>query len=183
MMYHQHQKANWPWRCLHVSSRLQLGKEFELVQWQYYEPWSMIRSGITDAGDDNKQVLWKEDGHFVFWNWNCRFPIPDLRTGQGVDRLPWWTRSLRSEVAVLELSDAELQSTFCAAEPYSKFEFTCRDAHGLFQEAADKPLMSFIRITTEDTTVLEGEQGFNWPRYLCTLDCRICHGNQFRSRY
>ena len=67
-------------------------------------------------------------------------------------------------MAVLELSDAELQTTFCAAEASSKFEFTCRDAHGLFQESPDKPLMSFIRITTEDTSMQEGEQGFNWPR-------------------
>ena len=32
MMYQLHQKANWALRCLHVSSKLQLGKEFELVR-------------------------------------------------------------------------------------------------------------------------------------------------------
>lgn len=82
-----------------------------------------------------------------------------------MDRLPWWRRSLRKEVAVLELSDAELQTTFCAADSESKFEFTCRNAHGLFQESADKPLTSFIRITTEDASMQEEAQGFNWPRY------------------
>ena len=44
----------------------------------------------------------------------ARFPIADLRSGQ--ERLPWWRRSLRREVALLELTDATLSSTLGAED-------------------------------------------------------------------
>ena len=54
MMYQLHQKANWALRCLHVSSKLQLGKEFELV-------WNLV----ADLGGAHFLQFWGEISQFI----------------------------------------------------------------------------------------------------------------------
>ncbi|CAH1792670.1 unnamed protein product [Owenia fusiformis] len=101
---------------------------------------------------------------------NVRFPIPDLRTGQGIDKMPWWRRSLRKEVLILELSDLDFQTSYQTSETTQKYEFICKDAHGLFQEAPSQPPISFARISpakTDDFTI--PDKGFDWPRIVIKM--------------
>ena len=63
-----------------------------------------------------------------------RFPIPDLRTGQGVQK-PWWRRTLRQECLIFDLTDVEFMSTFNSPDTnVSKFEITCREGHGKYNK-------------------------------------------------
>ena len=57
-----------------------------------------------------------------------RFPIPDLRSGQGIDK-PWWRRHLHQEQLLFQFTDAELHTKY-QGEPQSEIDFTCREARG-----------------------------------------------------
>ncbi|KAL5009376.1 hypothetical protein ScPMuIL_014957 [Solemya velum] len=95
-----------------------------------------------------------------------RFPIPDLRKGSQVDRLPWWLRNLREEVITLELSDAGFQTSYISNQSVQQFEFTCREGLGLFNIDPNKDPVPFVHISGD-----ENEDGFNWPRMVvrCSL--------------
>ena len=74
-----------------------------------------------------------------------RFPIPYLRTGNIGDKYPWWKRTLREEILVVELSDMELRTGFNTSDVSHSFELLARDLHGLFQEHPNEPPILFIR--------------------------------------
>lgn len=59
-----------------------------------------------------------------------RFPIPDLRNGSEVSKLPWWQKNLRDELLVLDLQEARFQTSFLSNQPLQQLELSSRNILG-----------------------------------------------------
>ena len=100
-----------------------------------------------------------------------KFPIPDLRSGQGADRRPWWKKSVRKESLILDITEADFHTTMSSTNSSSKFEFMCKDIHGLFQYSPQEAPVSFIRVShgNDHSNMMSGkDSGFDRPRVVVT---------------
>ena len=70
-----------------------------------------------------------------------RFPLPDLRPSQGIDK-PWWRRCLQKEVLILKFSDVDVHTSVNASSPVSKVEVTCKEVHGTLPVLEDTEMIS-----------------------------------------
>lgn len=61
---------------------------------------------------------------------NDRFPIPDLRNGSEVTKLPWWQKNLRDELLILDLQEARFQTSFLSNQPIQQVEVSSRNVLG-----------------------------------------------------
>ncbi|XP_064622147.1 autophagy-related protein 2 homolog B-like isoform X2 [Lineus longissimus] len=97
-----------------------------------------------------------------------RFPIPDLRQGQLGDKYPWWKRTLRTEMLIIELSDTDLHTCYNTSDLQHTVELTTRELHGLFQEQPNEPPISFIRVSqgSDESPTGDNQDGFDWPRIV-----------------
>ncbi|XP_077993352.1 autophagy-related protein 2 homolog A-like [Glandiceps talaboti] len=98
-----------------------------------------------------------------------KFPIPDLRPQNDIDRRPWWKRALRKETLFVEVTEAAFYTKLGGYDQVGKYELTFKEMHGLFQEDQDEAPVSFIRISHDqhDETSTPGvNNGFNWPRIV-----------------
>ena len=59
-----------------------------------------------------------------------RFPIPDLRNGSEVSKLPWWQKNLRDELLMLDLQEARFQTSFLSNQPLQQLELSSRNILG-----------------------------------------------------
>lgn len=59
-----------------------------------------------------------------------RFPIPDLRNGSEVTKLPWWQKNLRDELLILDLQEARFQTSFLSNQPIQQVEVSSRNVLG-----------------------------------------------------
>ena len=59
-----------------------------------------------------------------------RFPIPDLRNGSEVSKLPWWQKNLRDELLVLDMQEARFQTSFLSNQPLQQLELSSRNILG-----------------------------------------------------
>ncbi|XP_071454260.1 autophagy-related protein 2 homolog A [Hetaerina americana] len=101
-----------------------------------------------------------------------RFPIPDLRPIHEMDRPPWWKRSVRKDVMILELTDASLRTVLDSQEPFSRYELQCSDIQGSFSETETDTPVPFIRAfaqTKGDSDAQDPGEGFGWPRFVFTV--------------
>ncbi|ELU17929.1 hypothetical protein CAPTEDRAFT_154368 [Capitella teleta] len=95
-----------------------------------------------------------------------RFPIPDLRSGQSIDK-PWWRRCLRPERLLLDLRDTRFETSFNDPRASSKFEVTCREGDAAFQMSATQSAVPFLHLATSlEDHLHEREEGFDWPRVV-----------------
>ena len=60
----------------------------------------------------------------------CRFPVPDLRPSQGIDK-PWWRRCLQKEILIVKFTDIDVHTCVNASSAVSKVDVTCKEAHGM----------------------------------------------------
>ncbi|XP_046401930.1 autophagy-related protein 2 homolog B isoform X2 [Ischnura elegans] len=101
-----------------------------------------------------------------------RFPIPDLRPIHEMDRPPWWKRSVRKDVMILELTDASLRTVLDSREPFSRYELQSSEIQGSFSETDTDTPVPFIRSfaqTKADGDVQDPGEGFGWPRLVFTV--------------
>ena len=74
-----------------------------------------------------------------------RFPVPDLRASQGIDK-PWWRRCLQKEVLILKFSDVDVHTCVNASSPVSKVEVTCKEVHGMLPMLEDTEMISSLKL-------------------------------------
>ncbi|XP_041353099.1 autophagy-related protein 2 homolog A-like isoform X2 [Gigantopelta aegis] len=105
---------------------------------------------------------------------NFRFPVPDLRTGPQVDRVPWWHRNIHKESLILQMANFSFQ-TCLGTDPQCKLEFTCSDLSAYFKEDLRcDPILLVSVISDDGCDLSERNRGFNWPRLVITFSEKIC---------
>nr|XP_018917848.1 PREDICTED: autophagy-related protein 2 homolog B isoform X1 [Bemisia tabaci] len=78
-----------------------------------------------------------------------RFPIPDLRSANDMDKPPWWQRRIRPDSMHLQLIDVNVRSHASTRQPASSYELQCRHINVLFQEDTN-PLVPIAKFYMDD---------------------------------
>ena len=60
-----------------------------------------------------------------------RFPIPDLRPFHDMDRAPWWKRTIRNDILILEMTEAQFHTVFDNEETMWSLDAQCKELHGM----------------------------------------------------
>uniref|UniRef100_K1RSP2 Autophagy-related protein 2 n=1 Tax=Magallana gigas TaxID=29159 RepID=K1RSP2_MAGGI len=92
-----------------------------------------------------------------------RFPIPDLRNGSEVTKLPWWQKNLRDELLILDLQEARFQTSFLSNQPIQQVEVSSRNVLGSFRIDPNQSAVPFAFVSCEG---IDGQEGFNFPQII-----------------
>ncbi|XP_022329168.2 autophagy-related protein 2 homolog B-like [Crassostrea virginica] len=92
-----------------------------------------------------------------------RFPIPDLRNGSEVSKLPWWQKNLRDELLVLDLQEARFQTSFLSNQPLQQLELSSRNILASFRIDPNQSAVPFAFVSCEGN---DGQEGFNFPQMI-----------------
>ncbi|XP_062621343.1 autophagy-related protein 2 homolog B-like, partial [Saccostrea cucullata] len=92
-----------------------------------------------------------------------RFPIPDLRNGSEVTKLPWWQKNLRDELLILDLEEARFQMSCLSNQPIQQIEISSKTVLGSFRIDPNQSAIPFAFVSCEGN---DGQEGFNFPQII-----------------
>lgn len=84
---------------------------------------------------------------------NDRFPIPDLRNGSEVTKLPWWQKNLRDELLILDLQEARFQTSFLSNQPIQQVEVSSRNVLGRPGKERNTKFLSIVTMRENSSKV------------------------------
>ncbi|XP_071501504.1 autophagy-related protein 2 homolog B-like [Diadema antillarum] len=100
-----------------------------------------------------------------------RFPIPDLRR---MSEVAWWRRSLRSEVLLVEITEAEFNTSLRDSRSSQKFLTKAREVKASLKLQPDDKPVPFLKVSEgRPDGSCNSDRTFNWPRLLVIVNPAI----------
>ncbi|XP_075223558.1 autophagy-related 2 [Lycorma delicatula] len=101
-----------------------------------------------------------------------RIPIPDLRPAYDLDKIPWWKRSVRDDILLFHLSEAQVMTGWNSSNSAQEFDLQCKEISAFFQEGGSDPV-PFARATSDEknknSSLLDGGQMYGLPRFVLKI--------------